>query len=90
MPTNLWDPAGRECGRTFLYLHFCSYGKRPSLEPHCGILLHGCRNLVFFSVLNMTILFIFWSLVSTTFDIIGSPTPFSRSTTRGSTLGLIV
>ena len=47
MPTKLWDPAGRECGRTFLYLHFCSYGKRPSLEPHCGILLHGCRNLVF-------------------------------------------
>ena len=22
MPTNLWDPAGRECGITFLYLHF--------------------------------------------------------------------
>ena len=31
----------------------------------------------------------FWSLVSTTFDIIGSPTSFSWSTTRGSTLGLI-
>ena len=22
MPTKLWDSAGRECGRTFLYLHF--------------------------------------------------------------------
>ena len=37
MPTKLWDPAGRECGRTFLYLHFCSYGKRPSLEPQSWI-----------------------------------------------------
>ena len=43
-----------------------------------------------FSVINMAILFIFWSLVSTTFDIIGRLTSFLRSTTRGSTLGLIV
>ena len=26
MPTKLWDSAGRECGRTFLYLHFFHLG----------------------------------------------------------------
>ena len=37
MPTKLWDPAGRECGRTFLYLHLFSYGKRLSQEPQSSI-----------------------------------------------------
>ena len=25
MPTKLWDSAGRECGRTFLYLQSCNH-----------------------------------------------------------------
>ena len=31
--TKLWDLAGRECGRIFLYLHLFSYGEWLSLEP---------------------------------------------------------
>ena len=34
LPTKLWDSAGRECGRTFLYLvHLFSYGEGLSQEP---------------------------------------------------------
>ena len=33
MPTKLWDSGGRECGRTFLYLHLFPYGEGLSQEP---------------------------------------------------------
>ena len=34
VPTKLWDPAGRECGRTFLYLHFFSMARGQAKNPN--------------------------------------------------------
>ena len=52
------------------------------------MVLHGRRNPNL-DVMTGYLTFIY-TLVWSTFDIIGSPASFSRSTTRGSTLGLIV
>ena len=34
MPTKLWDPAGRECGRTFLYRHFFHMARGQAKNPN--------------------------------------------------------
>ena len=89
MPTKLWDPAGRECGRTFLYLHLFSYGKRLSQEPQSSIFTSRLSQSGISLQLDVPIHF--WSLVGATFVFFsGKPSSFSQSTNTEATLGLIV
>ena len=62
---------------------FFDYSGKPSPKP--------TSSLTLFSVLSTWWSYsTFWNLIWTPFDNIGCSTSFSRSTTRGSTLGLIV